>query len=97
MIWVAWPADPIGDRYQEVVVRPAEHGLLDTLEMYMHCGGSLALAADRLYVHRNTLVQRLERIQEVLEWDPRLTEEWLALQIAIKLWWLDQARPADWR
>lgn len=81
----------------------AEHDLrrntvfLDTLEMYMHCGGSLARAADRLYVPRNTLVQRLERIQELLEWDPRLTEEWLALQIAIKLWRLEQARPADRR
>ena len=69
--------------------------LLDTLEMYMHCGGSLARAAARLYVHRNTLVQRLERIEEILEWDPRLAEEWLPLQIAIKLWRLDQARPAD--
>ena len=68
---------------------------LDTLEMYPHCGGSLARAADRLYVHRNTLVQRLKRIQQILGWDLCQSEQRLALQIAIKLWRLDQARLAD--
>jgi len=103
VVSMACPEEPLLDRYQEVVLRLAEHDLrrntllLDTLEMYLHCGGSLARAAGRLYVHRNTLVQRLERIQEIPGWEPRQSEHWLALQIAIKLWRLDHARVADQR
>ena len=103
LVSMARPEEPLADRYQEVVLRLAEHDLrrntllLDTLETYLHCGGSLARAADRLYVHRNTLVQRLERIQEILGWEPRESEQWLALQIAIKLWRLDHTRVVDQR
>ena len=68
---------------------------LDTLEMYLRCGGSLARAADRLNVRRNTLVQRLKRTQQILGWDPCQSVQRPALQIAIKLWRLDQARLAE--
>lgn len=43
--------------------------LLRTLEAYLACDGSAAQAAAELYVHRNTLRKRLERIEEILAVD----------------------------
>lgn len=37
--------------------------LLDTLEAVLDADGSAARAADRLYVHRNTVVKRMRRLQ----------------------------------
>ncbi|MFQ5409475.1 MAG: PucR family transcriptional regulator [Anaerolineales bacterium] len=45
--------------------------LLDTLEMYLEHGGALADAAATLNVHRNTLLYRLGRIEEVAGVDLR--------------------------
>lgn len=45
--------------------------LLDTLEGYLECQGNIVEAADRLFIHRNTLRYRLERLKELLGrgWD----------------------------
>jgi len=83
--------DAVTDRYQEGIARLAEHdarrglGLLETLETYLACGGNIARAAERLYVHRNTLVQRLDRIGELLGVAPHAPEQWLPLQVALAL------------
>ncbi|NEP84883.1 MAG: PucR family transcriptional regulator, partial [Okeania sp. SIO3B3] len=45
--------------------------LLDTLEAYIDCGGSIIEASHMLYVHRNTVSHRLERIQELCGLDLR--------------------------
>ena len=39
--------------------------LLETLEVYLQCQGNMAKAGIRLRVHRNTVEQRLRRIQDV--------------------------------
>jgi len=83
--------DAVTDRYQEGIARLAEHdarrglGLLETLETYLACGGNIARAAQRLYVHRNTLVQRLDRIEELLGVAPHAPEQWLPLQVTLAL------------
>lgn len=58
--------------------------LLQTLEAYLDCGGNTALAAKRMFLHRNTLRQRLERISAEIEIDLGSPSRWLALQLAIK-------------
>jgi len=58
--------------------------LLRTLEAYLDCGGNTALAAKQLYLHRNTLRQRLERISTILGTEVSLPDRWLTLQLAIK-------------
>ena len=58
--------------------------LLRTLEAYLDSGGNTALAAKQLFLHRNTLRQRLERISTTLDLDVSAPERWLALQLAIK-------------
>ncbi len=83
--------DDLPDRYQESVERVAGYdarkrmALLETLETYLTCGGNIARASERLYVHRNTLVQRLEKLHELLGFDPRDSDHWLALHVALTL------------
>ncbi|GCE49354.1 hypothetical protein KTH_42230 [Thermosporothrix hazakensis] len=60
--------------------------LLDTLETYLECAGNLTRTAERLYVHRNTLIQRLERLQSLCSIDLQERKNWLTLQVAIKVY-----------
>ena len=71
-----------GPEYEQVSRLSDE--LLRTLEAYLDCGGNTAVAAKQLYLHRNTLRQRLERISTTLDLDVSAPERWLALQLAIK-------------
>lgn len=59
--------------------------LLVTLQAYLDAGGTIAKAARHLNVHRNTLVYRLERIEELIGFDPRDPECQLNLHIALRL------------
>lgn len=45
--------------------------LLETLEVYLECQGNAVLAAEKLFIHRNTLRYRLDRLKELLgrDWD----------------------------
>jgi len=58
--------------------------LLKTLEAYLDFGGSLVEAAEALYVHRNTLLHRIERIQELSGLDLRNPTQRLNLHVALK-------------
>lgn len=59
--------------------------LLETLDCYLQCRGNASVAADRLIVHRNTLRQRLARIEELTGVDLGETDDWFPLQLACKL------------
>ena len=60
--------------------------LLDTLETYLECAGNLTKTSERLFVHRNTLIQRLERLQSLCDIDLQDRGNWLTLQVAIKVY-----------
>jgi purine catabolism regulator len=59
--------------------------LLDTLGAYLATNGSPTDAADRLHLHRNTVLYRLGRIEDVLGLDLRNAEVRLALHLALKI------------
>jgi len=59
--------------------------LVETLETYFVCNGNLSEAARRLHLHRNSLLYRLERIQEVLRADLEDADTRLSLQVALKM------------
>jgi purine catabolism regulator len=40
-------------------------GLVQTLEAYLDLGGGMQEIADRLFIHRNSLIYRLRRIEEL--------------------------------
>jgi GAF domain-containing protein len=71
--------------------RQRRTALLDTLEEYLARRRSVADTARTLYIHPNTLRQRLARIERVtgLKLD---AEDLLALELALKLVRLDDAR-----
>ena len=78
------------DRYRQAVEKLADydrrHGarLIETLEQFLADRGSVSASARALYVHPNTVRQRLERIQRVTELDlPE--EDLLSLELALKL------------
>ena len=83
--------DDLRDMYQDQVARIATYDrrkgtdLLDTLETYLECAGNLTKTSNRLFVHRNTLIQRLERLQTLCDIDLQDRSNWLTLQVAIKV------------
>jgi len=61
--------------------------LLETLEKYLDYGESPVKTAEKLFVHPNTIKYRIDRIIEILGYDPTLDpEEKLALHLALKLY-----------
>lgn len=84
--------DDLRDMYQDQVGRIASYDhrkgtdLLDTLETYLECAGNLTRTSNRLFVHRNTLIQRLERLQSLCDIDLQERSNWLTLQVAIKVY-----------
>jgi len=59
--------------------------LLHTLEVYFDHNGNLSQAADALFIHRNTLTYRMDRIAEVSGLDLNNTETRLAAQLALRI------------
>ena len=78
------------DRYRQSVEELGEydrrHGarLVETLEQFLADRGSVSASARALYVHPNTVRQRLDRIQRVAELE-LANEDLLSLELALKL------------
>ncbi len=77
------PGDPVRDRHADALRVLAEHDrrrnaqLLHTLEEFLRQRGHVGATAQALYVHPNTLRQRLRRIEELTGLDAR-DADWLA-------------------
>ena len=78
------------DRYGQAVSalidydRDRNANLVDTLERYLAARCSVAASARALYIHPNTVRQRLERIQQITKLDLR-EEDLLSLELALKV------------
>jgi GAF domain-containing protein len=78
------------DRYGQAVAALIEYDrerkarLVDTLERYLASRCSVAASARALYIHPNTVRQRLERIQQITKLDLR-EEDLLSLELALKV------------
>lgn len=57
--------------------------LLDTLRAHVECQGSAADAAKRLYIHRNTMRQRLEKLERLVSFPLDTPEGWLITRLAL--------------
>ena len=75
--------------YSEGLLRLAAHdaaapvSYLDTLKVYLDCSMSVAETARRLHLHRSSLIDRLERITQILDCDLKDPESRLAIQIVL--------------
>jgi GAF domain-containing protein len=86
----------VRDPHRDAVARIAEYdrqrstALLRTLEEFLRRRGSISATAEALYVHPNTLRQRLRRIGELSGLDLR-KDDWLMVEIAVKMVRLQEA------
>lgn len=58
---------------------------VESLYAYLICGKSLKEAAERLNIHRNTLVYRLKKIREICDIDPVDQEKRFSLLLSCKI------------
>jgi GAF domain-containing protein len=88
------------DRYRSSVEELIEYDrtrgarLVETLERFLADRGSVAASARALYIHPNTVRQRLERIERVTGLDLG-KEDLLSLELALKLARLHDVRGAE--
>jgi GAF domain-containing protein len=86
----------VRDAHRDAVARVAEYdrqrstALLRTLEEFLRRRGNISATAEALYVHPNTLRQRLRRIGELSGLDLR-KDDWLMVEIAVKMVRLHEA------
>ena len=85
------------DRYRQSIEKLIEYDrrrgarLVETLEQYLSDRGSVTTSARALYVHPNTVRQRLDRIERVASLDLS-SEDLLSLELALKLVRLHRVR-----
>lgn len=72
--------------------RDHRSSLVLTTEQYFNHHGNVSQTAESLFIHRNTLLYRLERIQDLTGHDLNQSDMRLALHLALKLW---QLRPEN--
>ena len=88
------------DRYRLAIEKLDEYDrrrgaqLVETLEQFLADRGSVTASARALYVHPNTVRQRLERIERVADLDLS-GEDLLSLELALKLARLHRVRTAQ--
>ena len=63
--------------------RTRRSDLVLTLKTYFAAGGNASEAADRLFLHRNSMLYRLERIQKLTGLDLKDDRVALALQLGL--------------
>jgi GAF domain-containing protein len=79
------------DAFQERLERLIDHDrargsqLFRTVETYLECMGNAKLAAERLFVHRNTLRQRLDKVRRVAGIDLGDPAQWFDLMMAVRV------------
>lgn len=83
--------DQVRDVFQERLEKLLQHDtekgtqLFRTVEVYLECFGNSTLAAERLFVHRNTLRQRFDKIRQLVGFDLPGDERWFDLMIAVRI------------
>ena len=59
--------------------------LVDTLRAYLECNCNLIRTAERLFLHKNTLLYRLNHIKSIIRCDLNDADERLLLMLSFKL------------
>jgi carbohydrate diacid regulator len=62
--------------------------LMETLEVFFQCNQSLIEAADKLFIHKNTLQYRLKKIKDLTGYDPRKFMDAVMLYVALSFYQL---------
>ena len=57
-----------------------------TIDVFFKCGLNLSDAAKELYIHRNTLIYRLDKIQRYISYDIRDFNNAILVKILFFIW-----------
>ena len=60
--------------------------LIDTLREYLKCGQNVSQASQNLYIHRNTMIKRVEKIEELIGCSIKNAEVTNQLYNAVKIY-----------
>lgn len=66
--------------------------LVNTLEAFFDCDGSVKLAGETLFAHPHTVTYRLKQLQKLTGWSLKDSEDKLRLQLALRAHRMAQAR-----
>ena len=75
---------PVTQRYRRELLKRLTPELLETLDAYFTRGLSISETARALFIHRNTLLYRLDRVAELTGYNPR--EFTAAVQLYLAIW-----------
>lgn len=82
--------DTLAQRFSKRVLKDNDNEMIhNTLKAFFANHLNIQKSADALYVHRNTLIYRLNKITEITGYDPRLFDDALNLQIAL---WIAESK-----
>ncbi len=91
LLYPLWQSETLGRFSQEVLGGLLAYdekrggGLVQTLEAYLDLGGGMQEIADRLFIHRNSLIYRLRRIEELTGRTLADPHDRLLLHLALKV------------
>ncbi len=87
---------PFGEIVEPLLVydRERRSDLMRTLRVYFATGANASEAADRLFLHRNSMLYRLARVEKLTGLDLKDSRARLALQLGL-LFVSEQERRAD--
>ncbi|MED3972120.1 sugar diacid recognition domain-containing protein [Priestia megaterium] len=71
--------------YEKLKEYDKKKELIETLTVYIEENGEGSTAAKKLFIHRNTLSYRLDKIQDITGKDPRKVKDLLELYVALLL------------
>ncbi len=79
--------DVYQERLEKLLLHDRAKGtqLFRTVEAYLECLGNSKLAAEKLFVHRNTLRQRFEKIRQAVGVDLSDHDRWFDLMMAVRI------------
>jgi len=58
---------------------------VETLEQYFYCNGNISTAAQKMFMHRNTMIYRIEKIKGILDSELKDPEEILEIQTGLHI------------
>ncbi|SCJ97132.1 carbohydrate diacid transcriptional activator CdaR [uncultured Clostridium sp.] len=85
--------DSVSEKVKKDVFEKFDYGFLQldnemikTIEVFFKCGLNLSEAAKELYIHRNTLIYRLDKIEKYTSYDIREFNNAVIFKIVFFLW-----------
>lgn len=77
--------DDIYEKFKNGISK-LDNEMIRTMEVFFKCGLNLSESAKELYIHRNTLIYRLDKIQRYTNYDIRNFNEAVLLKIIFFIW-----------